>query len=99
MTWHASATRSRKGSNGVSEKATPTGVIRIAAPLVAPALPASSGGTPRDTASRAALVEGPSRSNEPLAFMARSHSRSSCASRSGSIRPPDPVSSRPTMTA
>ena len=65
----------------------PTGAMRMAAPLVVPAAPASSGGTPARMAATARLVEGPSRSSEPRSAMARSHSVSAAASSRESIVP------------
>jgi len=53
------ATRAASGCGGIM---TPTGAMRMAAPLVSPYRPASSGAMPLLMASSARLVEGPSRS-------------------------------------
>ena len=57
-----SATFSTSAPSGSAGIRMPTGAMRIAAPLVSPLRPASSGETPSLIASRARLVEGPSRS-------------------------------------
>src|SRR5437764_2280381 len=77
----------------------PTGAMRMAAPLVAPVAPASSGGTPARMAATARLVEGPSRSCEPRSAMARSHSVSAAASLCGSIVPRPSIRSLASRTA
>src|SRR5690242_18847840 len=79
--------------------AMPTGAIRMAAPLVVPVAPASSGGTPARMAATARLVEGPSRSCEPRSAMARSHSVSAAASLCGSIVPRPSIRSLASRTA
>ena len=91
------STRADKSAGGTAESgrvpgsitamAMPTGATRIAAPLVVPTAPASSGGTPARMAATARLVEGPSRSSEPRSAMARSHSVSAAARSCGSILP------------
>ena len=77
----------------------PTGAMRIAAPLVAPEAPASSGGTPASTAATARLVEGPSRSSEPRAAMSRSQLTRACASSRVPTAPCPLTSSLPSRTA
>ena len=72
--------------------ATPTGVARIAPPLVVPNRPVSSGLTPSVSFCSAALVEGPSRSSDPLAFIAASHCSKSWAYRPLSMQPLSAIS-------
>src|SRR5690349_3905411 len=88
-TWSTSVDRLVRPGRGAGSRATamPTGAMRIAAPLVVPKAPASSGGVPARMAATARLVEGPSRSREPRSAMSRSQSMSAAASSSGSSVP------------
>jgi len=88
-----------RGSKRFSGTATPSGGMRMAAPLVAPEAPASSGGVPARTAATARLVEGPSRSSEPRAAMSRSQLTRASASSRGFTVPFRMTSSLPSSTA
>ena len=65
VTWQDDQTASAKASGSAVGMAIPIGVTRIAAPFVVPSPPTVSGSSPARTRSRAALVEGPSRSSDP----------------------------------
>ena len=69
VTRHEDHTASAKTSGSAVETAMPIGVTRIAAPFVVPAPPTVSGSSPARTRSRAAFVEGPSRSSEPRSII------------------------------
>ena len=77
----------------------PTGVTRIAAPLVSPKRPASSTEMPAATAEIARWVDGPSRSSDPRRTISRSQSASAFARMRGSIRPPPSIKSRAMRSA
>ena len=95
----AATTRSSRRPRSPDGVATPTGVIRIAAPLVVPDLPASSMLAPAATAPRACRVDGPSRSSEPRARIEASQATSSLASSAGSGVPPLLITRRASSTA
>jgi hypothetical protein len=99
VTQLASTTRSTKLGRSVAGQAMPTGVMRMAAPLVAPLRPTCSIGTPAATAATAAFVDGPSKSSEPRLRMSCSQESRSAASWYGSMRPLPATSSLPTNSA
>ena len=69
VTWQDDQTASAKASGSAVDTAMPIGVTRIAAPFVVPAPPTLSGSSPARTSSRAAFVEGPSRSSDPRSII------------------------------
>ncbi len=83
----ASTTRSTRLSRSAHGVAMPTGVIRMAAPLVTPKRPASPASAPASSAARARFVDGPSRSSEPRARIDSSQASSRRASSAASSTP------------
>ena len=109
VTWLTSATRSTRTASppGPSTPTSmllmlmlmPTGAIRMAAPLVSPPAPLTSGEAPCSIRARARRVDGPSRSSDPAPAIRPCQSTSSRASASGSSRPPPATRRRPTIRA
>ena len=83
----AVTTRRRSRSRSPAGVATPTGVTRMAAPLVVPSRPVSVSGVPASSADSARFVDGPSRLSEPRARMSSSQASSWRAKSSSSISP------------
>ena len=77
----------------------PTGAARIAPPLVVPKRPVISGDTPSCNACSADFVDGPSRSSDPLAFIAASHAIRSSAYRWTSMSPSSAIRRLASSTA
>jgi hypothetical protein len=93
------AMRSHRSASGSRGNAIPTGVTRIAAPLVSP--PAPAGGDIRAVSERSQrpAVDGPSRSADPWPTMPRSQASSRSANTRGSTVPPPSTSVRARITA
>jgi hypothetical protein len=99
VTMLASSTRSTRTPRSSAGVVMPAGVMRIAAPLLVPSLPASVTLAPAASALTARLVDGPSRSSDPRARMEASQAISRRASSAGSARPSRSISSRASSTA
>ena len=91
VTWQDDQTASAKACGSAVGIAMPIGVTRIAAPFVVPAPPTVSGSSPARTRSRAAFVEGPSRSSDPRSIIESSQASSAWANSPASraTRPED----------
>ncbi len=95
----ASTTRSTRPPRSADGAAMPTGVIRIAAPLVTPDRPAWPMSAPPSSALIARFVDGPSRSSDPRARIDCSQPSSLRANSAASTLPPQSITSPASRTA